>query len=55
MKAATFRGMIGALMLLPMSAAQAQVFRSNDTGGLISWSCENEARAQQIAAGASNT
>jgi hypothetical protein len=30
--------------------AQAQVYHGNDTGGIISWSCENEAMAQQIAA-----
>jgi hypothetical protein len=30
--------------------AQAQVYHGNDTGGIIPWSCENEAVAQQIAA-----
>ncbi len=29
--------------------AQAQVYHGNDTGGIISWSCENEAMAHQIA------
>jgi hypothetical protein len=32
------------------TAAQAQVYHGNDTGGIISWSCENEAMAQHIAA-----
>lgn len=30
--------------------ASAQVYRGNDTGGIIPWSCENEADAQAIAA-----
>jgi hypothetical protein len=30
--------------------AQPQVYRGNDTGGIIPWSCENEAMAHQIAA-----
>ena len=32
------------------AGAQAQVYHGYDTGGIISWSCENEAMAQQIAA-----
>jgi hypothetical protein len=39
---------IGALLI--GSAAQAQVYRGNDTGGIIPWSCENEADARDIAA-----
>ena len=36
--------------LLSASAAQAQwVYRGNDTGGIIPWSCENEAAAQELA------
>src|SRR6476646_1157864 len=31
------------------SAAQAQYVKGNDTGGIISWSCEAEAAAQAIA------
>jgi hypothetical protein len=31
-------------------SAQAQIYRGNDTGGIIPWSCENEAVAHQIAA-----
>jgi hypothetical protein len=45
-------GAIAALMLLPAAGAQAQVYHSNDTGGIITWSCENEAAAPQIAAAA---
>jgi hypothetical protein len=37
-------------MLLPAGAARAQyVYHGNDTGGIISWSCENEAYAREIA------
>ena len=32
-----------------VAGAQAQVYHGNDTGGIISWSCENEAMARQIA------
>jgi hypothetical protein len=37
-------------VLLWGASANAQVYHGNDTGGIISWSCENEAMAQQIAA-----
>ena len=37
-------------IVLGSPGAQAQVYHGNDTGGIISWSCENEAMAQQIAA-----
>jgi hypothetical protein len=39
------------LILLGVTAApaQSQVYRGNDTGGIIPWSCENEAMAHQIA------
>jgi hypothetical protein len=37
-------------VLLWGAGAEAQVYHGNDTGGIISWSCENEAMAQQIAA-----
>jgi hypothetical protein len=30
--------------------AHAQIYHGNDTGGIIPWSCENEAEAHQIAA-----
>ena len=35
---------------LSVSAASAQVWSGNDTGGIIPWSCENEAASRQIAA-----
>jgi hypothetical protein len=31
------------------TGAQAQVYRGNDTGGIIPWSCENEAEARAVA------
>jgi hypothetical protein len=31
------------------TVAQAQVYRGNDTGGIIPWSCENEVDARAIA------
>jgi hypothetical protein len=37
-------------LLLWGASAKAQVYHGNDAGGIISWSCENEAMAQQIAA-----
>jgi hypothetical protein len=56
MRAAAWVGVIGALVLGLVfgSAAGAApgVWYDNDTGGLISWSCENEAEAQAIAANA---
>jgi hypothetical protein len=51
MRAATFLGAIGMAMLLPLTGAQAQVWHGNDTGGIIPWSCENEALAPRAAAG----
>ena len=52
MRAALF-GVIAILLL--GGSAQAQlysppIYHGNDTGGIIPWSCENEAMAQQIAA-----
>jgi len=40
---------VGFVLMMGMSA-QAQIYRGNDTGGIIPWSCENEAEAHQIAA-----
>ncbi len=37
-------------LALSGTSARAQVHIGNDTGGIISWSCENEAMAPQIAA-----
>jgi hypothetical protein len=56
---AIFLGAIG-MAMLPLTGAQAQfwhsgpealVWHGNDTGGIIPWSCENEAWATQAAAG----
>ena len=33
----------GVATVLSVAAADAQVYQGNDTGGIISWSCENEA------------
>jgi hypothetical protein len=41
--------MIGAALALSTASAQAQLVQGNDTGGIIPWSCENEARAMKIA------
>ena len=38
------------VLLMGAASAHAQVYHGNDTGGIISWSCENEAAAPQIAA-----
>jgi hypothetical protein len=38
------------VLLLGAASAHAQVYHGNDTGGIIPWSCENEAAAPQIAA-----
>lgn len=42
--------LIGLTLALFSAGAQAQVYRGNDTGGIIPWSCENEVDAQTIAA-----
>jgi hypothetical protein len=49
MRADWLAGLAGAALLLTTPAAQAQVNRGNDTGGIISWSCEAEADAPAIA------
>src|SRR2546430_16789735 len=36
--------------VLMSTSAHAQVYHGNDTGGIIPWSCENEADAHFIAA-----
>ena len=42
---------IGVAMSLSVGGASAQAFaKGNDTGGIIPWSCENEAIAWQLAA-----
>jgi hypothetical protein len=51
MRVALALSVIGMASGLFAPAAQAQtVARGNDTGGIIPWSCENEAAAQAIAA-----
>jgi hypothetical protein len=57
-RGAVFLGATGVVVLAPLSGAQAQfwlgsgpVWHGNDTGGIIPWSCENEAVAPQAAAG----
>ena len=41
--------LIGVAVALFSAHAHAQVYRGNDTGGIIPWSCENEADAREIA------
>jgi hypothetical protein len=57
MRATNLAAMLGAigLALLAVGGAEAQFWRpwpiwlGNDTGGIIPWSCENEASAPQVA------
>jgi hypothetical protein len=61
MRATVILSAIGMAMLLPPAAGaqtlfwrsgpEALVWHGNDTGGIIPWSCENEAVAHQAAAG----
>jgi hypothetical protein len=42
---------VGLTLLLAPAGARAQAFvQGNDTGGIISWSCENEVASPQLAA-----
>ena len=41
--------LIGLALALLSAGAHAQVYRGNDTGGIIPWSCENEVDAREIA------
>src|SRR4029453_18281480 len=50
MRAILRLSMIVAAMLASAAGAQAQVYHGNDTGGIISWSCENEAIARDVSA-----
>jgi hypothetical protein len=51
MRATAFFCMVGAALWLPLSGAPAQeVYRGNDTGGIIPWSCAIEPWAPRIAA-----
>jgi hypothetical protein len=49
MHAALRLAAIGTAILLSTAAARAQVYWGNDTGGIISWSCESEATAREVA------
>ena len=48
---AMYLGATSMALLSPLAGANAQVWYGNDTGGIIPWSCENEAVAPQAAAG----
>ena len=50
MRVALLLGTVGVGVVLAGASAQAQIYHGNDTGGIIPWSCENEAMAPQIAA-----
>ena len=50
MMRAALLSVIGVLMLGAAAHAQPSIYHGNDTGGIIPWSCENEAMAQQAAA-----
>ena len=41
--------LVGLALALLSAGAHAQVYRGNDTGGIIPWSCENEVDAREIA------
>jgi hypothetical protein len=40
---------IGVLLLGTAARAEIYIYHGNNTGGIIPWSCENEAMAQQAA------
>src|SRR5262249_34076 len=50
MMRAALLSVIGLLLLGAAANAQPDIYHGNDTGGIIPWSCENEAMAQQAAA-----
>src|SRR5712691_6856263 len=47
---AALLSVIGVLLLGAAARAEIYIYHANDTGGIIPWSCENEAIAQQVAA-----
>jgi hypothetical protein len=49
MRAAWRLSLIGLIVAGYSVSAQAQIYRGNDTGGIIPWSCENEADARYVA------
>lgn len=46
---AALRWSVMVVAVLASAEAGAQVYRGNDTGGIIPWSCENEVAAHAIA------
>jgi hypothetical protein len=50
MTRAALLAVIGVLLLGAAARAEIYIYHANDTGGIIPWSCENEAIAQQVAA-----
>jgi hypothetical protein len=50
MRVALLLGAVGVAIVLAGTSVQAQVYHGNDTGGIIPWSCENEAMAPRISA-----
>ena len=49
MRALLRLSLIGLAVALFSAGANAQIYRGNDTGGIIPWSCENEVDARAIA------
>ena len=49
MRVALRLSLVGLALMLSAADAPAQVYRGNDTGGIIPWSCENEADAREVA------
>ena len=47
---AALLALVGVLLLGAAARAEIYIYHANDTGGIIPWSCENEAMAPQIAA-----
>ena len=49
MRVALRLSVVGLAILFMSADARAQVYRGNDTGGIIPWSCENEEAAHEVA------
>jgi hypothetical protein len=50
MRVVLWLGTIGAALLFPIAGANAQaIYHGNDTGGIISWSPENQRHARKLA------
>jgi hypothetical protein len=50
MMRAALLSVIGVVLLGAAARAEIYIYHANDTGGIIPWSCENEAIAQRVAA-----